>query len=86
MASFILYPAVKEPAIYLTSTGSNITLAFDPPPDTLSFDGISVTVNDVERFRLLYVEVGQTGETSTWDWPNDVKYDEYFRYGLIKDG
>lgn len=82
----IPYPTVKEPVISFTPSGSNITLAFDPPPATPSFDGISVTVNDVERFTLLYVEVGRTGETFTWDWPNDVKYDEYFRYGFIKDG
>ena len=61
-------------------------MSFHPPPTTLSFDGISVTVNDVERFRLVYVEVGRTGETFTLDWPNDVKYDEYLRYGFIKDG
>ena len=81
-----LYPSIKEPSIFFTHTGSNLTLSFHPPPTTLSYDGISVTVNDVERFRLIYVEVGRTGETFTLDWPNDVKYDEYLRYGFIKDG
>lgn len=80
------YPTPKEPEIFFTPSGSNITLAFDPPPSTQVYDGVSVTVNDVERFRLLYVEVGRTGETFTWDWHNDVKYDEFFRYGFIKDG
>lgn len=80
------YPSIKDPEITFTPSGSNITLSFDPPPTTQNFDGISVTVNDVERFRLLYVEIGRTGDTFTWDWPNDVKYDEFFRYGFIKDG
>ncbi|SPN99048.1 uncharacterized protein DNG_02087 [Cephalotrichum gorgonifer] len=82
----IPYPTIRDPAVSFAPDGANITLTFDPPPTGFSADGVSVTVNDVERFRFVYAEVGRTGESFTWGWPDDMKYDEYIRCSFIKDG
>jgi hypothetical protein len=82
----IAYPVLQLPTVIFTPHGSNVTLSFEPAPSESRYDGISVMVNDVERWRMLYPEIGKTGKSFTWNWPNDIKYDEYLRYGYIRDG
>lgn len=56
---------------------SNITFAWATPP--VGYDGLSVLVNDVERFRWY---VGEGEGTATFDrrWPGEK---EYFRFGFM---
>ncbi|ERT02873.1 hypothetical protein HMPREF1624_01176 [Sporothrix schenckii ATCC 58251] len=71
---------------------SSITFSWQPPPGP-RYDGISVLVNDVERYRGYFddpVEADGTsngGPTFTWERPADVAaagVDEYFRFGYME--
>jgi hypothetical protein len=76
-------PSIRVPTI---APGTNITFAWDPPPGT--FDGISVLVNDVERFRKYFYE-GEDGEVLanvTWVRERGMKevLPEYFRFAWMR--
>ena len=47
-------------------------------------DGISVLVNDVERFRRFFSDAGT--DNFTWARPVNLSLPEYFRFAFIKDG
>ncbi|PKS05032.1 hypothetical protein jhhlp_008398 [Lomentospora prolificans] len=82
----VAYPTLRTPTIIFSPQGSNITLSFEPPPSEATYDGVSVMVNDVEKWRMIYAEIGKTGSSYTLNWASDIKYDEWLRYGYIRDG
>lgn len=79
-----LLPNIHPPAINLGSGAaglSNITFGWDVPVGK-RYDGISVLVNDVERFRSYF---GDEDEKSKFVWSrnNTLDLPEYFRFALM---
>lgn len=67
-------PTIHTPTI----VGNNITFSLDLDKE---YDGISVLVNDVERFRALH----DKKTTFTWTRTEEDEV-EYFRFGFVKYG
>jgi hypothetical protein len=81
-----LLPTILDPTILLGAT-SSITFkwAFPATPRQFrQFDGISVLVNDVERFRS-YTDEGSESEKN-FTWFRNIREPEYFRFGYMKGG
>ncbi|PNY26021.1 Uncharacterized protein TCAP_04043 [Tolypocladium capitatum] len=79
-----LLPSMHPPAIDLGSGASglsNITFGWDVP-DGKRYDGISILVNDVERFRSYF---GDEDERSKFVWSRNstLSLPEYFRFALM---
>lgn len=79
-------PTILEPIISLGMNISTITFNWETPPSP--FDGISVLVNDVERFRG-YGDEGFTNEPFTgsrFSWIRDANLGmpEYFRFAYME--
>ncbi|PHH86508.1 hypothetical protein CDD83_10131 [Cordyceps sp. RAO-2017] len=80
-----LLPTVHQPVISLAGANSgalsNITFSWDMPDGSL-YDGISVLVNDVERFRTYF---GDVDEKPEFVWPRNSTSNlpEYFRFALM---
>jgi hypothetical protein len=77
-------PIISTPTIDLsTATNgiSNITFKWEKPP-VPEWDGISILVNDVERFRTYFSDVGAKTD---FVWPRNSSLDlpEYFRFGFV---
>ncbi|KAL1891257.1 hypothetical protein Sste5346_007716 [Sporothrix stenoceras] len=71
---------------------SSISFSWQPPPGP-RYDGISVLVNDVERYRGYFDDLVEADDTNhgvatfTWERPADVAaagVDEYFRFGYME--
>ncbi|KAI1341031.1 hypothetical protein F5Y15DRAFT_39570 [Xylariaceae sp. FL0016] len=75
-------PTILAPVI--NDTLSTITFQWKIP-DGMLYDGISILVNDVERFRGFF---GDEGDDDTFTWTRENRtteqYDEYFRFGYIQ--
>jgi hypothetical protein len=80
------FPIVALSTVMSAAVGTgNITFAWRPPPqdDDRSWDGFSLLVNDVERFRG-FVEDGYGGEGGkVWTWERGSAHTEYFRFGFV---
>ncbi|KYK56785.1 LCCL domain containing protein [Drechmeria coniospora] len=79
-----LLPTLGEPVIRLangTDGASNITFTWGVPTGK-RYDGISILVNDVERFRSYF---GDENEETKFTWPRNSTLDlpEYFRFALM---
>ena len=81
-------PTILDPVISLanhTEITSNITFKWKPTSDT-EWDGLSVLVNDVERFRT-YFDDDMTPPVSasefTWSRNSSLGMPEYFRFGFL---
>ncbi|KAG5949629.1 hypothetical protein E4U53_005811 [Claviceps sorghi] len=79
-------PVVHRPSIELAdgssaTAWSNISFTWDAPP-LKQFDGISILVNDVERFRSYFADV-DAASTFTWSRPRTLGLPEYFRFALM---
>ncbi|KAI0471553.1 hypothetical protein GGR56DRAFT_77274 [Xylariaceae sp. FL0804] len=83
-------PVLLAPAIAANASRSTITFSWRPPPAP-AWDGISVLVNDVERFRGFFADGVQN---FTWARGEDdargdddsgprSDYDEYFRFAWV---
>ncbi|KAM7204575.1 hypothetical protein V8F33_001539 [Rhypophila sp. PSN 637] len=95
-----LIPVTYPPAIYLDNPASPsqpwaISFMWAPPPanqSSSSLDGISVLINDVERYRGFYNDYHLTGEKMEFSWTRDNAYivmttPEYFRFAYVtKEG
>lgn len=79
-----LVPAINASAIKSTPAGFNITFSWEGPP-TPTFDGISVLVNDVERYRRFFPDTA-LAYNFTWTRPLGFGLPEYFRFAYMKDG
>ncbi|KAF2198807.1 hypothetical protein GQ43DRAFT_482987 [Delitschia confertaspora ATCC 74209] len=79
-----LLPAIAPPIIHMNfnlSLMPNITFEWDSPLPK-DYDGISILVNDVERFRG-YEDVGKKLES--WTWVRKMEgLPEYFRFAFMK--
>lgn len=75
-------PIIHPPSITLKENKSIINFNWLPPPEP--FDGISVLVNDVERFRG-YTDEGFASDTRfTWIKDPKAKEPEYFRFSYME--
>ncbi|KAG5979363.1 hypothetical protein E4U55_005253 [Claviceps digitariae] len=80
-------PVLHPPTIDLANSSSstmllsNITFTWDTPP-LKQFDGISILVNDVERFRTYFVDA-DAQSTFTWSRNRTLDLPEYFRFALM---
>lgn len=82
-------PIVADPIISLAAdaatVASNITFAWTaPPPDAaaaLGITGISVLVNDVERYRRFFPRPSDWNTTFTWSRTEPLN--EYFRFAYL---
>ncbi|RSL53085.1 hypothetical protein CEP54_010583 [Fusarium duplospermum] len=78
-------PVIPTPVIDLansTDTLSTITFKWEEPPDQM-FDGISILVNDVERFRSYF---GDEDQERSFVWKRNntlVDLPEYFRFAYM---
>jgi len=75
-------PAILAPAITLAANVSSITFRWGPPPGP-RYDGISVLVNDVERFRSYFNEV-DSQDHFTWSRNSSLEIKEYFRFAYVE--
>lgn len=75
-------PAILAPAITLAANLSSITFRWGPPPGP-RYDGISVLVNDVERFRTYFNE-DDTQDQFTWSRDANAEVREYFRFAYVE--
>ena len=75
-------PKIPPPDITLGQNVSRISFSWLPPPEP--FDGISVLVNDVERFRG-YTDEGFASD-NRFEWKKDasVMEPEYFRFAYMQ--
>ncbi|KHN94613.1 LCCL domain containing protein [Metarhizium album ARSEF 1941] len=77
-------PAVHAPVIDLSNTTtlpSNITFTWEKS-EYMQFDGISVLVNDVERFRSYFQDVDAT-DKFVWSRDKTLDLPEYFRFAFM---
>ncbi|CZT05923.1 related to LCCL domain protein [Rhynchosporium agropyri] len=79
-------PIISPPNITLGRTISTISFSWLPPPDP--FDGISVLVNDVERFRGYTDEGFSSDKNFVWERPGAGtgagERTDYFRFGYME--
>ncbi|KAL2016619.1 hypothetical protein VTK56DRAFT_3237 [Thermocarpiscus australiensis] len=76
-------PSILEPIIALGEANHSITFTWNPPPDSF-YDGISVLVNDVERFREYFDDGVSTTSNITWVRDADLEVNEYFRFAWMQ--
>jgi len=75
-------PEIFDPSITLSESISTIAFSWLPPPDP--FDGISVLVNDVERFRGYTDEGFASDKQFTWSKDPEAGEPEYFRFAYMQ--
>lgn len=78
-------PILRDPVIDLSNTTSivsNITLKWESPPSPL-YDGISILVNDVERFRTYFDHTDDEKHKFIWSRNSDLDLPEYFRFAYL---
>lgn len=76
-------PTILEPEIRLSDTNvSTITFHWEDP-EGITYDGLSILVNDVERFRGYYDDATTKVDTFTWERKHDLGLNEYFRFGYL---
>ncbi|KAJ4211856.1 hypothetical protein NW759_012144 [Fusarium solani] len=76
-------PTIDTPVIASTPTGFNISFSWQGPPTPL-FNGISVLVNDVERYRRFFPETTSAYNFS-WTRATNFELPEYFRFAYMRD-
>jgi hypothetical protein len=75
-------PVLLEPIISLGIESSNISFWWDFPPPP--YDGVSVLVNDVERFRGFVDEGYGLDEPFVWIRTPGFREPEYFRFAFME--
>jgi hypothetical protein len=75
-------PHISQPTIQLSENISSIQFSWLPPPDP--FDGISVLVNDVERFRGYTDEGFASDKHFVWTKDPRANEPEYFRFAYME--
>ena len=75
-------PFIPRPDIRLGLNVSTISFSWPPPPDP--FDGISVLVNDVERFRGYTDEGFSSDKQFVWSKDSRAAEPEYFRFAYMQ--
>jgi hypothetical protein len=75
-------PRILQPTIQLGENTSSIRFSWLPPPEP--FDGISVLVNDVERFRGYTDEGFASDKHFVWMKDPTANEPEYFRFAYME--
>ncbi|RDL38766.1 uncharacterized protein BP5553_03106 [Venustampulla echinocandica] len=75
-------PVISNPSITLNQDVSSISFSWLPPPEP--FDGISILVNDVERFRGYIDEGFASDKHFVWDKESGKNEPEYFRFAYLQ--
>ena len=75
-------PTIPSPSINLGNSTSNITFTWEQP-STPSFDGISILVNDVERFRSYFEDSVGSEDRFVWTRDDGLEMNEYFRFAYM---
>ncbi|KAF2999873.1 hypothetical protein E8E13_008052 [Curvularia kusanoi] len=78
-----ILPAIMEPAITRTASGLVASFSWKFLPEGM--DGISVLVNDVERYRGYHDQMPD-GDTFKWGRSEEDIMSDYFRFAFIRDG
>jgi hypothetical protein len=79
-------PVINAPDINWAGDGgglSNITISWQPPKGD-GIDGISILVNDVERFRSYFEDAINHEENFEWSRESDLDRPEYFRFAFMQ--
>ncbi|KAI5461152.1 hypothetical protein BGZ63DRAFT_356971 [Mariannaea sp. PMI_226] len=79
-------PVIHTPIIDLansTHNVSSITFKWNDPPSSI-YDGISILVNDVERFRTYFDGTDDEKTKFTWERKSDLELPEYFRFAYME--
>jgi hypothetical protein len=76
-------PLIREPVIAFGEPNRTITFSWEQPPGA-SYDGISVLVNDVERFRSYFDEDLGGMSNITWAREPGLQANEYFRFAWME--
>jgi hypothetical protein len=76
-------PAILAPIITLGANISTINFKWGPSPG-LRYDGISVLVNDVERFRTYFADGDLYEDSFTWTRKANQTINEYFRFAYME--
>ncbi|KAF4585530.1 LCCL domain containing protein [Ophiocordyceps camponoti-floridani] len=80
-----LLPLIHPPEVHLggdiVGSSSNITFRWEPPAGP-QYDGMSVLVNDVERFRTYFGDAGEKSEF-VWSRNSTLGLPEYFRFAFM---
>jgi hypothetical protein len=61
-------------------------ISFSWAASTSGYDGISILVNDVERYRSFFGEALPAGDHFTWQRASSSALPEYFRFGYLSEG
>ncbi|KAM3513198.1 hypothetical protein MY11210_003140 [Beauveria gryllotalpidicola] len=81
-----LLPGIRIPAIAWSNdtaaAQSSITFKWDIPPLD-KYDGISILVNDVERYRAYFDDTLSPAQEYTWTRNSSLGLPEYFRFGFM---
>lgn len=75
-------PLITTPSINLAHNLSTISFSWLPPPEP--YDGISVLVNDVERFRGYTDEGFESDRRFVWTKDPALNEPEYFRFAYME--
>ncbi|CAM1508466.1 Fc.00g053140.m01.CDS01 [Cosmosporella sp. VM-42] len=79
-------PTISDPIINWANTTngeSSITFTWDKPPQ-IRYDGISVLVNDVERFRSYFEDTFDREDKFVWTRNSSLDLPEYFRFAFTE--
>ena len=79
-----LLPNITDPVISLDTSTSNVSFSLDQSPMRPQYDGISILVNDVERYRSYFGDSRSANDSFTWV-KTALEMPEYFRFGYLKE-
>ncbi|TQV99212.1 LCCL domain-containing protein [Cordyceps javanica] len=83
-----LLPSISAPTIDWSNgtadAQSTITFKWELPP-LETYDGISILVNDVERYRAYFDDTDAPAREYTWTRNSSLGLPEYFRFGFMVD-
>ncbi|GKT84761.1 LCCL domain containing protein [Colletotrichum tofieldiae] len=77
-------PSILPPVIDLGQAMWSINFTWNSPPKGARYDGISVLVNDVERFRSYFDDGPVPARSFVWNREGDLRLNEYFRFGFME--
>ncbi|GJD01180.1 LCCL domain-containing protein [Colletotrichum higginsianum] len=77
-------PSILPPIVDLGQAAWNINFTWNNPPVGARYDGISVLVNDVERFRSYFDDGPVPAKSFVWTRESDLGLNEYFRFGFME--
>lgn len=80
-----LLPTIPQPVIHLGDgphSTSNITFTWNQPSSNV-YDGISILVNDVERFRGYFDDIIDRQDSFVWSRNATLGLPEYFRFAYM---